>query len=34
MRISMDFLKRMFHRENGALEATSVEQKEVSAETA
>ena len=34
MRISMDFLKRMFHRENRVAEATSVEQKEVSAETA
>ena len=34
MRMSMDFLKKIFHRENMGLEATSVEQKEVSAETA
>lgn len=32
--MSMDFLKKIFHRENMGLEATSVEQKEVSAETA
>ena len=34
MRMSIDFLKKIFHRENMGLEATSVEQKEVSAETA
>ena len=34
MRRSIDFLKKIFHRENMGLEATSVEQKGVSAETA
>ena len=34
MRMSIDFLKKIFHRENMGLEATSVEQKGMSAETA